>query len=159
MYIEIGHYQCCSFCCCGAVYDNSSVWSCWQFSLLSHFYLLQSHLLQEANFWLWTVMNVYLEWQTAFWAAVNVPFHSAANTSVVWYLSRIEHVYIITHKCTITIILHVQAHNYRHPKYTWYYSDCYSLCLAPCNHIQKERLKDYSLELSLWGLLQNNTLL
>ena len=43
MHTEIGHYQCCSLWCCGAVYDNSSVWSCWQFSLLSHFYLC-SHI-------------------------------------------------------------------------------------------------------------------
>lgn len=50
------------------------------------------------------------------------------------------YMFIITHKCTITIVLHAQAHNYRHPKYTWYYSDCYSLCLVSCNHIQKERL-------------------
>ena len=47
--------------------------------------------------------------------------------------------FIIAHKCTITIVLHAQAHNYGHPKYTWYYSVPHCVA-APCNHIQKERL-------------------
>ena len=63
--------------------------------------------------------------------------------------------FIITHKCTITIVLHAQAHNYRHPKYTWYYSVTH--CVWP--YIIIFRKKDYSLELSLWGLLQKDTLL
>ena len=131
MYAELGHYECCSLCCCGVVYDNSSVWSCWQF-LLSHFYLLQSHLLQEANFWLWTVMNVHLEWETAFWAAVNVSFHSAA-IQVLYDTSAILKVHTIYDHNTPVYILSqlyfMLRHTTRHPKCTWYYSATH--CVRP----------------------------
>ena len=63
------------------------------------------------------------------------------TTQLYWRCTQC--MFIMHNMCAITIVLHAQAHNYRHPKYTWYYSVTHCV-RPPCNHIQKRKITHLS---------------